>query len=355
MTFDLLDVGNGGEANLRCFVENSFGGGLIDQEASKFVWRNSGTAGTAISMGSMFGWGTFRAKNDSMGSVDYENHTKFDYTDGEGGKFPAEGITNTTSNTNLYSTVSRTDTTYVNMPTWDLRGMPQMAKSTEVSAADGTDFSMRYMFDNLDAVKHVRMGDTEPEAGTLMLPADFYTGSTKDMRNMFYNCNRLETVELEDIIQTNNLPAWGMFESCLSLKDLSFANTANPAAGPQMTNFAKGCASLEHVTFGSGTFQFKPTYLNNAFYGCKALRDLDLRSMDTSGTLTSNANGQTAHAPTWTENAYGDTGMNNLFAGCDAILSEPTGDSPRAVITIGTGCTRLFNGFFWQRGSIGSR
>ena len=186
------------------------------------------------------------------------------------------------------------------------------------TSSDGC--SMSEMFNECKALK------------TLDL-SGFNTEGVTEMNGMFNGCEALESINFPSTFSTADVWAMdNMFSECKSLKtlDLSGFNTENVGmlggfyTGSMKKMFA-GCEALESITFSSAFNTANVTNMYCMFYGCKALKTLDLSGFNTekvtemagmfydcSGLTSLDVSGF---------NTANVTSMGDMFNGCSGLTS----------------------------------
>ena len=104
------------------------------------------------------------------------------------------------------------------------------------------------------------------------------------MQNMFFNCTKLENLDLSSF-DTSSITNFGkIFYHCTSLKSLNVSNfnTSNVTNFYDMFN---GCSSLKELDV-SGFDTSKAVIMGNMFSGCSSLESLDVSHFNTSNVKT---------------------------------------------------------------------
>ena len=117
----------------------------------------------------------------------------------------------------------------------------------------------------------------------------------------FYECDRLQSVDLSGLDTSKVTSMFGMFGGCSSLAslDLSSFDTSKVTG---MSNMFYGCSSLASLDLSSFDTSSAAS-MSFMFSGCSSLASLDLSSFDTSKV----------------------TGMSNMFYGCSSLRSVALG------------------------------
>lgn len=109
---------------------------------------------------------------------------------------------------------------------------------------------------------------------------NFNTEDVVTMREMFYQCNSLKSLNLSKFNTSKVTDMYYMFGSCRSLQtlDLQNFNTSNVENMAKMFHSCHGLITLNVSSFNTS----KVTNMSNMFKVCKQLENLDLSSFDTS-------------------------------------------------------------------------
>ena len=102
-----------------------------------------------------------------------------------------------------------------------------------------------------------------------------------NMRNMFYNCSNLTSLDLFTNFNTSKVTNMrNMFSSCYNLTtlDLSAFNTSKVTSMNSMFYNCPGLTSIDLSSFNTSNV----TSMEHMFYGCAGLTTLDLSNFDTS-------------------------------------------------------------------------
>ncbi len=127
--------------------------------------------------------------------------------------------------------------------------------------------------------------------------SSFNTEKATDMTEMFGNCIGLTSLDLSSFNTTQVTFMNGMFRGCsgLSSLDLSSFNTAQVTNMNEMFEGCNGLTSLDLSSFNTA----QVAYMNDMFNGCSGLTSLDLSSFQT----------------------YQVTNMEGMFNGCSKLTS----------------------------------
>ena len=202
------------------------------------------------------------------------------------------------------------------------------------TSSDGC--SMSEMFNECKALK------------TLDL-SGFNTAGVTEMNGMFNGCEALESINFPSTFSTADVWAMdNMFSECKSLKtlDLSGFNTENVGmlggfyTGSMKKMFAD-CEALESITFSSAFNTANVTNMYCMFYGCKALKTLDLSGFNTENVTEMAGMFSDCSALTSLDvsgfNTANVTAMYAMFGGCSGLTSLDLSGFNTANVTYMTG------------------
>lgn len=129
--------------------------------------------------------------------------------------------------------------------------------------------------------------------------ANLDTSNITNMGNMFYNCQKLTTLDLSSFNTSNVTNMGSMFNYCQSLTtlDLTSFDTSNVNSMIYMFYGCRKLTDLDSSNFNTS----KVTNMGSMFYGCSQLTTLDLTSFDTSNV----------------------TSMHSMFYGCLKLSNIP--------------------------------
>ena len=127
--------------------------------------------------------------------------------------------------------------------------------------------------------------------------SSFNTEKVTDMNSMFLYCSSLTTLDLSSFNTANVTDMHDMFMTCRSLAslDLTSFNTEKVTNMDDMFGFCRSLASLDLTSFNTANV----TDMNCMFQGCWSLASLDLTGFNTANV----------------------TDMFNMFAGCKSLAS----------------------------------
>ena len=151
--------------------------------------------------------------------------------------------------------------------------------------------------------------------------ANLNTANVKDMRDMFYGCSSLKSLNLSSFNTTNVSDIDCMFMHCSSLTslDLSSFNTAKVVSKGYMFY---GCSSLTSLDLSSFNTD-KVGNMSHMFYGCSSLTSLDLSSFTNVGSMSSMFYGCSSltSLDLSSFNTARVTNMSKMFYGCSSLTS----------------------------------
>ena len=136
-----------------------------------------------------------------------------------------------------------------------------------------TDGTMASMFNGCEKLKSITFG------------ANFSTAGANAMQYMFYNCQALESLDLSkfDTEKVTNMA--NMFSGCASLKSITFGEDFKASGVKDMNDMFYNCQALESLdlsSFDTG----KVTDMQGMFGNCKALEELDVSNFNTEKVTT---------------------------------------------------------------------
>ena len=161
---------------------------------------------------------------------------------------------------------------------------------------EGLDLSRMAVVHNIDMVPNVCTNYSSIK--NIVFDESFKTYAPTSLSVFFYGCETLETISGLEYLNTANVEFMDyMFYGCSALKSLDLTNF-NTAKVTNMGNMFNGCSaltSLDLTNFNTANV----TNMGNMFYGCSALKSLDLTNFNTANV----------------------TNMSNMFKGCSALTS----------------------------------
>ena len=110
------------------------------------------------------------------------------------------------------------------------------------------------------------------------------TSEVDDMRSMFSNCTRLETLDLSSFNTEKVTSMQTMFEGSTNLRTIKLPKGFIGSSVTDLNAMFRGCASLTELDL-SGSNAEKVKDMGSMFYGCVALSNLNLSGFKT-GSLT---------------------------------------------------------------------
>ncbi len=136
-----------------------------------------------------------------------------------------------------------------------------------------------------------------PALTTIDFGTGFNTENVADMREMFYNCSSLTSLDLSSFSTANVTSMYAMFHWCRSLTSLNLSNfnTANVTNMGWMFDACSSLTSLNLSNFNTANV----TNMYFMFYGCSSLTSLDLSNFNTANV----------------------TNMRCMFFGCSSLTS----------------------------------
>ena len=161
---------------------------------------------------------------------------------------------------------------------------------------EGLDLSRMAVVHNIDMVPNVCTNYSSIK--NIVFDESFKTYAPTSLSVFFYGCETLETISGLEYLNTANVEFMDyMFYGCSALKSLDLTNF-NTAKVTNMGNMFNGCSaltSLDLTNFNTANV----TNMGNMFEGCSALKSLDLTNFNTANV----------------------TNMSNMFKGCSALTS----------------------------------
>ena len=161
---------------------------------------------------------------------------------------------------------------------------------------EGLDLSRMAVVHNIDMVPNVCTNYSSIK--NIVFDESFKTYAPTSLSVFFYGCETLETISGLEYLNTANVEFMDyMFYGCSALKSLDLTNF-NTAKVTNMGNMFNGCSaltSLDLTNFNTANVEF----MDYMFNGCSALTSLDLTNFNTAKV----------------------TYMNNMFEGCSALTT----------------------------------
>ena len=166
-----------------------------------------------------------------------------------------------------------------------------------------------YMFYGKKNIKSIIFGDGIDMSHTTNLKNMFYncssltsidiskldTSNVNEITSMFFGCSSLTSLDLSSFDTSNVTNMYGIFFNCISLKnvDLSGFDTSNVTNMSYMFNACRKLESLDLSNFDTANV----TQMSSMFGGCETLESLDLRNFNTANV----------------------TAMSSMFNGCTSL------------------------------------
>ena len=149
------------------------------------------------------------------------------------------------------------------------------------------------------------------------------TANVTNMYRMFYECNKLSSLDLSNFNTANVTNMEEMFYSCqnLSSLDLSKFNTEKVT---NMSGMFYGCQNLSSLDLSKFNTE-KVTNMSGMFYGCQNLSSLDLSKFNTKEVKHMNSMFESCSALSSLDlsnfNTANVESMSGMFAGCQKLSS----------------------------------
>lgn len=144
--------------------------------------------------------------------------------------------------------------------------------SVDISFLQGTITSSK-MFANCYALKSITFGKTFDLS-------NLYNNFLYDIKDMFYNCKSLASIDLSSWINTNTIKYMErVFSGCSNLKTLNI-KTLDTSNVDSFNNLFEDCSKLESLDL-SFFDTSKARYMDSMFRGCDSLGSLNLSSWNT--------------------------------------------------------------------------
>ncbi|WP_444403344.1 BspA family leucine-rich repeat surface protein [Prevotella sp.] len=105
------------------------------------------------------------------------------------------------------------------------------------------------------------------------------TSEVDDMRSMFSNCTRLETLDLSSFNTEKVTSMQTMFEGSTNLRTIKLPKGFIGSSVTDLNGMFRGCASLTELDL-SGSNAEKVKNMGSMFYGCVALSNLNLSGFE---------------------------------------------------------------------------
>ena len=137
---------------------------------------------------------------------------------------------------------------------------------------------------NADASKVKNMQNMFCDAyslGSVTFGSKFNTKNVTSMKDMFYACYELQSLDLSKFNTAKVTDMNGMFADCIKLQNLDLSKF-NTSKVTDMNSMFKNCWHLRSITLGSNFKTGNVTDMNGMFLYCSDLKDLDLSGFNTS-------------------------------------------------------------------------
>ncbi len=196
--------------------------------------------------------------------------------------------------------------------------------------------SLAYMFYNCSKIQSLNLSSFNTSNITSMLYmfysctsltslniSSFDTSKVTSFENMFYNCSSITSIDVSNFDTSLATTIAGMFGSCSSLINLDVSNfkTSNVQS---MQRLFSGCTNLQNINV-SNFDTLNVTMMDSMFSGCNSLTYLDLSHFNTSKV----------------------TKMNSMFSSCQNITSLDLSNFNTTLVdtfyNMFHGCTQLVN------------
>ena len=187
---------------------------------------------------------------------------------------------------------------------------------------EGLDLSRMAVVDNIDMVQNVCTNYSSIK--NIVFDESFKTYAPTSLSEFFGGCETLETISGLEYLNTANVEFMDyMFYGCSALKSLDLTNF-NTANVTNMGNMFNGCSALKSLDLTNFNTA-KVTDMGNMFYGCSALTSLDLTNFNTANVEFMYYMFEGCSALKSLDltnfNTAKVTEMGNMFNGCSALTS----------------------------------
>ena len=207
---------------------------------------------------------------------------------------------------------------------------------------EGLDLSRMAVVDNIDGVQDVCTNYSSIK--NIVFDESFKTYAPTSLREFFKGCETLETISDLEYLNTAKVTDMGnMFYGCSALKslDLTNFNTANVEFMYYMFEGCSALKSLDLTNFNTA----KVTDMSFMFNGCSALTSLDLTKFNTAKVVNMGKMFYGCSALTSLDltnfNTANVTDMSFMFHGCSALTSLDLTNFNTANVTY---MDNMFNG-----------
>ena len=187
---------------------------------------------------------------------------------------------------------------------------------------EGLDLSRMAVVDNIDMVQNVCTNYSSIK--NIVFDESFKTYAPTSLSEFFGGCETLETISGLEYLNTANVEFMDyMFYGCSALKSLDLTNF-NTANVTNMGNMFYGCSALKSLDLTNFNTA-KVTEMGNMFNGCSALTSLDLTNFNTANVEFMYYMFEGCSALKSLDltnfNTAKVTEMGNMFNGCSALTS----------------------------------
>ena len=191
---------------------------------------------------------------------------------------------------------------------------------------EGLDLSRMAVVDNIDMVQGMvqNVCTNYSSIKNIVFDESFKTYAPTSLSGFFGGCETLETISGLEYLNTANVEFMDhMFYGCSALKSLDLTNF-NTAKVTDMGNMFYGCSaltSLDLTKFNTAKVEF----MYHMFEGCSALKSLDLTNFNTAKVVNMGFMFEGCSALTSLDltnfNTANVTDMSFMFEGCSALTS----------------------------------
>ena len=163
----------------------------------------------------------------------------------------------------------------------------------------------------------------QTELKTITNIKNLKTDDVKYMNEMFYQCSKLEEVDVSGFNTSKVTNMSGMFYNCheLTTVDVSKWDTGNATSMGSMFHGCSSLTSLDVSKWNTG----KVTSMSGLFYGCKKLESLDVSKWNTSNVAYMSSMFYECEGLTSLDVSSWDTGnvnsMTKMFYGCSGLTN----------------------------------
>lgn len=189
------------------------------------------------------------------------------------------------------------------------------------------------IFDGFDASSCVSMSNMFYNCNKLtsLDLSSFSPSNCTTMSSMFYNCNKMTSLDISNFSTEHCTNMTGMFQNCSSLTGLSLGSRFDTAKCTYMSGMFQECTGLTSLNLGSRFDTSMCTTMSGMFYNCNKLPDLDMSGFDTSRVTNMSTMFYNCRVLATIDVSSFDTSkvktMNQMFRNCvgtTAIIINPT-------------------------------